>query len=162
VLAALLNDGIPIRDLVRILEAISLRARTGTDVEGLVEAARQALGPAIGAPHIQDGRLSVVMFEPRIEHSLLEALRHTDTGSLLLLDSERVERLTNETTRLVAQAAELGRSPVLVCSPQLRAAVRRMFAASLPNLPVLSYGEVVTGADIETIGMVDLVHATAA
>jgi flagellar biosynthesis protein FlhA len=162
VLQALLDEQVPIRDLVRILEAVSLRARTGTDVEGLVEAARQALGPAIGAAHVQDGQLSVVMFEPRVEHALLESLRHADSGSLLILDAARVEHLSRGVSGLLIRAAELGRSPVLVCSPQLRPAVRRMLAPSLPNLPVLSYGEVVTGADIETIGMVDLDHANAA
>ena len=44
VLHALLEEGVSIRDLVRIFEALSVRAKTSTDLDGLVEAARTALG----------------------------------------------------------------------------------------------------------------------
>ena len=47
VLQGLLAEQIPINDLPRIYEALSLRAKVSTDPEGLVEAARQALGPAL-------------------------------------------------------------------------------------------------------------------
>ena len=48
VLQGLLAEEVPIRDLGRIYEALTLRARVSTDAEGLVEAARAALGPALG------------------------------------------------------------------------------------------------------------------
>src|SRR5439155_460016 len=47
VLQALLDEGVPVRDLVRIFEALSLRAKVSVDHDGLVESARAALGPAI-------------------------------------------------------------------------------------------------------------------
>src|SRR5690606_31386890 len=47
VLQGLLVEGVPIRDLGRIYEGLTLRAKvSSTDVEGLVEAARSSLGPA--------------------------------------------------------------------------------------------------------------------
>ena len=55
VLQALLDEGVPIRDLVRIFEALSLRAKVSVDHDGLVEAARAALGPAIAAQYVTDG-----------------------------------------------------------------------------------------------------------
>jgi flagellar biosynthesis protein FlhA len=50
VLHGLLEENVSIRDLVRIFEALSVRAKTSTDVDGLVEAARAALGSAISQP----------------------------------------------------------------------------------------------------------------
>ena len=50
VLQALLDEGVSIRDLVRIFEAISLRAQTTKDVDTLVESARAALGPGHRRP----------------------------------------------------------------------------------------------------------------
>ncbi len=53
VLQGLLVEGVPINDLQRIYEALSLRAKASTDPEGLIEAARSALGPAIAATHLE-------------------------------------------------------------------------------------------------------------
>src|SRR5436305_3822355 len=66
VLHALLDEGVAIRDLVRIYEALSVAAKAGTEPDRLVEAARLALGPAITAAHTQDGRLSVLTIDPRL------------------------------------------------------------------------------------------------
>jgi hypothetical protein len=52
VLQGLLIEQVPINDLPRIYEALALRAKMSTDPEGLVEAARQALGPALTARHV--------------------------------------------------------------------------------------------------------------
>jgi flagellar biosynthesis protein FlhA len=162
VLASLLEEQVPIRDLVRILEAMSLRARASTDHEGLVEAVRTQLGPAISAPYVVAGRLAVLTFDPRLEHALLEALRTSETGSFLLLDAAAMEAVVGEVARLAAHGETTGRAPVLVCSPQIRSAVRRLVATSVPRLPVLGYGEIAAGVEIDPIGVVNRAHATAA
>ena len=46
-------------------------------------------------------------------------------------------------TDLRTAAEERGLRPVVVCAPQLRAAVRRMVAPALPSTAVLSYTELV-------------------
>ena len=55
-----------------------------------------------------------------------------------------------------------GRMPVLVCAPQIRAALRRIVKTELPSLPVISYSELGGSMQIQTIGTVDLAHTTAA
>ncbi|PZS25864.1 MAG: flagellar biosynthesis protein FlhA [Pseudonocardiales bacterium] len=162
VLHAMLDEGIPIRDLVRIFEALSLRAKTSTDRDGLVEAVRSALGPAIAAHHTTDGTLTVVTLEPRLEQSLLESLRPGDGGSHLLLDVSRAEALVADAGRLMEVGEQQGKTPVLVCSPHLRSPLRRLVQMTAPRLPVLSYTEVGCATRIETIGMVvDSAHAIA-
>ncbi|GMA35635.1 hypothetical protein GCM10025876_18390 [Demequina litorisediminis] len=66
-LQGLLEERVSIRDLSRIFEGLSLRAKTSTEPEGLVEAARTALGPAVAAPYVRDGVLRVVTLEPVLE-----------------------------------------------------------------------------------------------
>jgi flagellar biosynthesis protein FlhA len=154
VLQALLAEQVPIRDLVRIFEAMSLRAKSGTDVDGLVAAVRTVLGPAICATHLQDGRLAVLTFDPVLEQSLLEAVRQSEQGWFLLLDGARVEAIVTDAVRATEAAERSGRSPVLVCSPQLRAAVRRLIAPTVPRLAVLSYNEVPTGLTIDAMGVI--------
>ena len=82
VLHALLEEGVSIRDLVRIFEALSVRAKTSTDLDGLVEAARAALGSAISHPYVTpDERLHVFTLEPGFEQRLLESVRQSDAGA---------------------------------------------------------------------------------
>src|SRR5439155_647680 len=71
-LHALLDEGVPIRDLVRIFEALSLRAKVSTDPDGLVEAARAALGPAIATRYADNGSLSVITEGPQLEPLLAQ------------------------------------------------------------------------------------------
>jgi len=156
VLHALLDEGVSIRDLVRIFEAMSLRAKKSTDLDGLVEAVRQALGGAISQPYVTpDERLHVITLDPSFEQRLLEAIRPTEHGQVLALDGTTVDVLVRGCTELLDQADRMSLSPVLVCSPQVRAALSRLVRQVLPRLSVISYNEVSRTAQIESLGVVN-------
>ena len=65
-------------------------------------------------------------------------------------DDDRVSELAG----LLEEAERSGLSPVLVCSPQVRAALARLMRQVLPRLPVISYAEVSRTAQIESLGVV--------
>ena len=156
VLHGLLAENVSIRDLVRIFEALSVRAKVSTDVDGLVEAARSALGSAISQPYVTpDERLHVMTLDPAFEQRLLEAVRQSEAGQVLALDAGTVDALVNGCTGLLTDAERLGLAPVLVCSPQVRAALSRLMRQILPRLPVISYTEVSRTAQIESLGVVN-------
>ena len=154
-LHALLEEGVSIRDLVRIFEALSVRAKASTDLDGLVEAARAALGSAISQPYVTpDERLHVFTLEPAFEQRLLESIRPSDGGQVLALDAGGIDALVSGCSGLLEEAERAGLSPVLVCSPQVRAALARLMRQVLPRLPVISYAEVSRTAQIESLGVV--------
>ncbi|MCU1380335.1 MAG: flagellar biosynthesis protein FlhA, partial [Acidimicrobiales bacterium] len=156
ILQLLLEENVAIRDLVRIFEVLSERARVTKDPEALVEAVRGVLGPAISAAHATDGRLQAITFEPLVEQSLLEALRSGEHGTFLAIDPAQAERLAIEAATRAEEAEQTGASPVLLCSAPLRPAVRRLTRAAAPRLPVLSYAELGTQLQVETIGVISL------
>ncbi|WP_199510367.1 flagellar biosynthesis protein FlhA [Nucisporomicrobium flavum] len=163
VLQALLDEGVPIRDLVRIFEALSLRAKVSVDHDGLVEAARAALGPAIAAQYAADGRLTVITLDPMLEQTLLESLRPSETGAFMAIDGLRAEAIVSEAARLVEAAEQAGITPVLACSPQLRLPLMRLLRAGSRRVQVLSYSEISgSTAQIETMGVVNGAYAGAA
>src|SRR3712207_3665146 len=131
VLHALLGEGVSIRDLVRIFEALSVRAKASTDLDGLVEAARAALGSAISQPYVTpDERLHVFTLEPGFEQRLLEAVRQSDQGQVLAIDAGAIDALVSGCSGLLEEAERSGLSPVLVCSPQVRPALARLMRRS--------------------------------
>lgn len=163
VLQGLLAEEVPIRDLSRIFEALTLRAKVSTEPEGLVEAARGALGPALCSERASNGTLRVLTLEPGLEQSLVDQVRPSEAGTQLLVDPGKVEHLLGQLRTCVAAAEADGRDVVLVCAPALRPALRRLVALGLPRLPVLSYSEVTgSGLTIETVGVVTGAHALAA
>ncbi len=163
VLAGLLDEGVPVRDLGRIYEGLTLAAKAGSDPTALVEAARAALGPAIAAQHVTAGALRVLTLDPLLEHQMVESLRLTDSGAQLGFDPSRVERVVDDVQRRLRVAEELGTTPVLVCAPALRAPLRRLVALALPGVCVLSYSEVSgPGLSIETVGVISDAAAVAA
>jgi len=155
VLQGLLVEQVPINDLPRIYEALSLRARVSTDPEGLIEAARLALGPAITSRHLDGNLLRVIMIDPLLEQSLLESMRPSELGTQILIDQNAIEGILASVKESVAKLEAAGRDGVLVCAPALRPAIRRLVSAQIGGLPVLSYQEVTAAnADIETVGVV--------
>jgi len=163
VLQALLDEGVPIRDLVRIFESLSLRAKVSVDPDGLVEAARSALGPAIAANYVTEGRLTVITLEPMLEQQLLESLRPSETGAFMAIDGMRAEAIVSEAARLAETAEQQGLTAVLACSPQLRLPLMRLLRAGSRRIQVLSYSEISgSTAQIETIGVVNGAYAGAA
>lgn len=155
VLQGLLAEQVPINDLPRILEALTLRAKVSNDPEGLVEAARAALGPAVVAPHVDEGTLRVIMIDPGLEQSMLEGLRPSEGGMQIVLDPARLEAVLASVRDTAARLDDAGVSAVLVCAPALRPAIRRLVAGQIAGLAVLSYQEVTAvQAAIETVGVV--------
>ena len=155
VLQGLLGEAVAINDLARIFEALSLQAKTGTAPENLIEAAREALGPAIAAKYLQGSTLRVVMIDPVVEQGMLEALRPGDAGSQIMFDARRLEAVLDSVKKIAADLQNRGVSAVLVCAPALRPAVRRLIGPASGLDAVLSYQEATAGgAQIETVGVV--------
>lgn len=158
VLQALLEEGVSIRDLVRIYEALSLSATISKEHEVLVEAARASLGPAIVAPHVRDGVVHVISFEPQLEQRMLESIRPSDEGPVVVMDPLMAQRVISSLAHLLLEAENQDVRPVLACAPQIRLAVRRMVRPAIERLPVLSYSELTGSAQVRSVGVVN-VHA---
>ncbi|MFV0632948.1 flagellar biosynthesis protein FlhA [Demequina sp.] len=155
VLQGLLAERVSIRDLARIFEGLSLRAKQSTDPEGLIEAARAALGPAVAAPFAAGGLLRVVTLEPVLEHLLVEARRTGEDGTHLSMDPDRLERVLTSARTQFDAVERSGHDAVVACAPALRPALHRLLVTAMPEVNVLSYGEVTNaGLTVEAVGVV--------
>jgi len=162
VLQALLDEQVSIRDLGRVLEGIGQRARTTTDADAMLEAARAALGPALTAPYVSDGALHAITLDPQVEQDLADGLRAGEQGVVIALDPVTANRLVQDLAALVNGAENAGLTPVLLAAGPLRLPLRRLIRGALPQLPVIGFAETTGITSIETVGQVSHGHEFAA
>ena len=142
VLATLLDDGIAVRDLVRILEAVGERARITRSPDALVESARDVLGPAITSGLAVDGVLHVVTIDPQLEAGMADNFEINEQGATLNLGVHLHEHLVGELQRVSNSAGQRGVPTVVVCAAPLRAALGRLIDRAVPGVSTVSYQEV--------------------
>jgi flagellar biosynthesis protein FlhA len=156
VLQALLREGVPIRDLGTIVEAVGDKARLTRDPDMLAEYARQALGRTITAPHIEaGGGLKVIALDPRVDQEMSESIMQTSDGEYLALEPSRAQGIVTHIKSLLEEAATHGMRPVVLCSARVRRHLRRLIEQTAPHAAVCSYNEIVPGIRVETIGVVE-------
>jgi flagellar biosynthesis protein FlhA len=155
VLQALLREGVSIRDLGAIVEAVGDRARITRDPVLLAEYARQALGRAIVMPHVDsEQRLRAISLDPAIEQEISESIAQTADGEYLAMEPTRAHALVRSLAAQAENAVARGGRPVVICSSRVRRHLRRLVEQTLPQLAVCAYNEIAPGISVETIGVV--------
>ena len=156
VLQALLSEGVSIRDLGAIVEAVGDKARITRDPGLLAEYARQALARAITAPHLDAQQtLRAITLDPAIEQEVATSITQTTDGEYLAMEPARAHQVLGALRAESDQAAaRAGIRPVLLCSARVRRHIRRLVEQAIPQLAVCSYNEIAPGINVETIGVV--------
>jgi len=157
VLGNLLHEGIPIRDLRSIIEALADHAGTTKDPELLTEMARQALGRTITRQYqAPDGTLPVITLDPRLDRSLSEQAAAVPQGGMLNLDPGLSHTLLAALKQAVERVAARGHQPVLLCSPALRRHIRRLTDRILHAVPVVGFNELDSMVRIQSLDTIRL------
>ena len=157
ILGNLLREGIPIRDLRTILEAIADHATTIKDSELLTEIARQALSRTITRQHqAPDGTLAVITLDPRLDRSLNEQVAALPQGGLLNLDPGTSQKLLMALKQAAERVAARGQQPIVLCSPALRRHIRRLTDRILRTVPVLGLNEIDAMVQLQSLDTIKL------
>ncbi|MEW6246978.1 MAG: flagellar biosynthesis protein FlhA [Nitrospirota bacterium] len=139
----LLREGVPIRDLRTILEAVADHAGSTKDPEVLTEAARHALARTITRQYqTPDGTLTVVSLDPRLDRALVEQAAAFPAGAPFELDPAISQKLLNALRQAAERIAATGRQPVILCSSAIRRHVRKLTERILHSVPVLAINEI--------------------
>ena len=153
VLQNLLRERIPIRNLLLILESLADAARQSKDIDYLTERVRAALARHICAEYAEDGLLSVITVDPRLVTLLSVAVRRGE-DAYALLDPNTVAKIYASLTKQMQNAQAAGLHPIVLCSPTVRLALKRLTERAAPGLVVLSYSEIAPGLRVESIGQI--------
>jgi flagellar biosynthesis protein FlhA len=149
ILAGLLKEGVPIRNLQTILEALADACLETKDVRALTEHVRSRLCRTIVEPHLDPtGTLHAAFLDPELERNLAEALAGND--GVANLPTGFLGRFVDRTAEALSSMVRTGRDPVLVTRASLRPFLAEAIAGVIPNAAVLSYQETTPAKKVET------------
>lgn len=152
VLRGLLDEQVSIRDLGRIIEAI-----TGTGprtLDQMINSARVALGGAIVGSIAPDGNLAVITLDPGLEGSLHEALREIDGQVHLVPDPAKLAVLQNDVQSTLSTVTDVSHPVAIVCSQMLRRPLKQTLAGMDVDVPVVAYPELPPYVHLIPIGVI--------
>jgi flagellar biosynthesis protein FlhA len=124
------------------------------NVNILTEYCRQSLGRSICRQY-QNEQNDLVVFtiSPEIEKSIGDAIVHTEQGSYLALEPKLAKDIMQRIRRTI-EAMAGSKSPVLLCSANVRMYVRQLIERYLPNATILSHNEIPPNVRVTSVGMV--------
>ena len=155
VLQNLLEEGISIRDLVTIFETLADNAATTRDTDVLTEYVRQSLKRAISNKYFPANEMtSVVTLDPKIEQEIMSSVKQTEQGAYINLAPEKTQDILNSVKEEVDKMEELGKNPIIVTSPIVRMYFKKITSEQFKDLIVVSYNEIDTDVELQSIGMV--------
>jgi type III secretion protein V len=149
VLRRLLEEGVSIRPLRTVLEAMLEAGGAPRGTPALVDAARRALRRHIGHRFAGQGPMRALLLEPAAEHALREGL----AGDGPALEPALAMGLLD---RLDAELGAAGREAVLLASPDVRRALWTLVAPRFPRLPVLTFEELPPELPVRPVGRLGL------
>ena len=157
VLANLLRERVPVRDLEAILEALSDYAGRTKDATVLTEYARHALARTLCDRCTgDDGALHVVTLAPATEDLIAAGTEFTEAGFNVKLAPAVKDAIVKALGGELAKLAAAGHAPAVLVSPNVRAGLRQVVATALPKLTVLGLNEVTRDTAVESHGQVSL------
>ncbi|NLC62860.1 MAG: flagellar biosynthesis protein FlhA [Thermoanaerobacterales bacterium] len=154
VLSNLLREGVPIRDMVTILESIGDYAQITKDTDMLTEYVRRRLKRVITNRFAVDKKVQVITLERELEDKILESIQETEQGPYIALEPSAVQKIRASVMKLVRELNAKGISPIVLTSPLVRAYFRKIIGEHTVFLPVISYSELEPGVDVKTVGTV--------
>lgn len=156
VLQNLLREGIPINDLVTILESLADNGASTKDIELLTEQVRHSLKRTIVRSYLNpEGKLEVLTIHPNLEETIGANIQRTMGGSMPVLKPNVITQIFDSLNKTRNEAIIRGIEPVILASPRIRIALRNLISFNFPDMAVLSINEIPNDIEIEAVGLVE-------
>ena len=153
----LLREGVPINNIIRILETVAENSRVVQDLETLTEFVRAALSRTIVSKYLTNqGSLNVITLNHLIEKMISDNAQKTFLGTIAMIAPDVNTQILQQISSLNEKAAIMQEEAVVVTSPQIRSMFKKIVEIPFPHLAVLSLNEIPNDVNINVIGMVNI------
>ena len=157
VIRGLLREGVSVRDLRTILEAVADAAPRSKDTNWLVEQCRRRLARQITAKVADaNGVVRALTLDRPTEEALRQSLASSDGEAILSPDVETARRLISTLQARAAALSASGQAPVILAPPDLRRPLYDFASRFVTELTVICARELAPGTAIEPLGTLTL------
>lgn len=156
ILANLLKEGIPIRDLETVLETIGDHANVLKDTDIITEYVRQSLKRTITHRFAEANSLRVITLDTQIEDMIVSSVKKSDQGSYLAMAPDLIQRIVSASNQEIDKIKDVIPTVIILTSPVVRIYYKKLTEQFIPNITVLSYSEIDSTAQIQAIGNISL------
>jgi type III secretory pathway component EscV len=154
ILRRLVEEGISVRDLRCVLEALAQAPPTEKDPLSLTELVRGHMRRATTFQLTSGASsLAVYLVDPEVEDTVRSAVQRTPSGSFLALAPQTAREIL-AAIRSMANATPPpeGCATVLLTQPDVRRFIRKLVETEFPDMKVVSYAELMPGISLRPLG----------
>jgi type III secretion protein V len=157
VLRRLVEEGISIRALREILQALAEWGPMEKDPVVLTEYVRMALKRYISHKYAADTKtLRALLLDPSIEETIKDSIQKTDKGSYLAMEPDLSRDIISSIQRQLEFTPQDEQLPAILTNMEIRRYVKRLLEVDFPDVPVLSFNELLPELKIQPIARVSM------
>ena len=156
ILRNLLKEGVPVRDLGTILETAVDALMVTKDLDMVCENIRVALSRTITRRFCEHGQLRVVTLDAEVEKRVISSLSKNEQGIYLAMGPDLMQTIINQLAELLKKFNDLSQTPIVLTSQVIRVYLSRMLAQFYPSVYVLSFNEITSDVQIQSLGNITL------
>lgn len=157
VLQNLLKEKVSIRNLVTIFESLADNAQYTKDTSVLTEYVRQALARQITLQYTEPNKpLKVITISASLEKKIADSVQQSEQGGYLAIDPTTSQAIYRNFNEQVSRLINMGQQPIVLSSPMTRMYLRQLLERVMNEVPVLSYNELESHIEVQSIGVVNI------
>lgn len=160
ILTSLLKEGVPIKDLETIIEImIDTIQETGLpvkDLDSVTERIRTALKRTITRMYCEDGSMKVITLDGELERTMATSISKGEGGYYMALSPEIIQSLIRQLAEQLRKFNGFTQNPVVLTSQVMRIHFYRLVEPFYPKVRVLSFNEIASNIQIQSVGSLRL------
>ncbi|MFV0314195.1 MAG: flagellar biosynthesis protein FlhA [Anaerotignum sp.] len=156
ILSNLLKEGVPIKDMVTIIETIVDSSATTKDMDVITENIRVALKRTITRKFCEAGQMKVLTLDSELEKVIVSSMAKNEQGIYLSLSPDVLQKVLMQVADNVKKFNDISHKPVILTSHVVRIYFYRLIEQFYPNVSVISFNEIANNVQIQSIGNIVL------
>lgn len=166
ILQRLVEEGVSIRDLKSVFQALARWGHVDQEVAALTEHVRAALKEKI-CHQLAGGKnvLYVYQLDPELAEMFRNSLRHGPSGPYMAMEPAMIQQVVDAANAQFGDLPATAQKPVVLCDGDIRRYVHRLLEYHFPDLSAISYDQLSPQITAHPLGVVALIapgHLTAA
>ena len=134
---------------------------TTKDLDMVCENIRVALSRTITRRFCEHGQLRVVTLDAEVEKRVINSLSKNEQGIYLAMGPDLMQSIVTQLADYLKKFSDLSQTPIVLTSQVIRIYLSRMLAQFYPSVYVLSFNEITSDVQIQSLGNITLESNTA-